>query len=357
VLTQRTRDLWDALQSSMKTREQPLMVGATTPGDDPLGLCTQEHDYTERILANPSLDRRRFGFIRNTPKEADWTKPANWRWANPAAGGFKSLSAMRDDCRKAQLNPAAAKRFRQYDLATWGISAVNRWVDLSVWDATAGLVRPETITGRPAYAGLDLASTTDLAAWCVTVPTVGDGGDEMGYEAVWRFWAPEARRADLDDRTGGQASVWARQGFLTFTEGDVIDYRQILVDIDVDARRFDIVEVAYDRWGMTQLTQDLGDAGLSMVPMSQGFAAMSPPTKAWEGLIRSGRYRHGGNPAMRWQFDNIRMRVDPEGNLKIDKGKSADKVDGCIAAVMALDRALRHNTGVSAYEARGLEVV
>lgn len=355
VLTQKTRELWDAFESSMKAREQPLMIGATTPGDDPLGLCTQEHDYTERVMRQPHLDRRRFGFIRNTPKDADWTDPKVWKLANPALGTFKSRTAMRDACRKAKLNPATAKRFRQYDLATWGISAVTRWMDLTVWDATAGLVRERDMQGRPAFAGLDLASSVDLAAWNVVVGSDTDEEGQRTFRAVWRFWAPEARRSDLDERTGGQASIWAKEGFLRFTEGDVIDYRAILQDIDKDARRFDIAEIAYDRWGMTQLSQDLMDQGLVVVPVSQGFASLSPPTKALEGLIRSRRYIHGGNPVMRWMIDNVRMRTDPAENIKPDKGRSADKIDGVVAAVMALDRALRAGPPIrSVYEERGL---
>ena len=158
--------------------------------------------------------------------------------------------------------------------------------------------------------------------------------------------APSSRRQGLDERTGGQASVWARDGWLRFTEGDVIDYEAILQDLDTDARDFDLRELAYDRWGMTQLSQMLIDQGLTVVPMGQGFASMSPPTKAWEGLIRQRRYRHGGNPAMRWMIDNVRVRNDPSGNVKIDKSRSADKVDGAVAAVMALDRALRSTAPV-----------
>lgn len=341
VLTQPSRDLWDAFETATGTREQPLMVAATTAGDDPVGLCATEHDYTERVLRQPHLDRRRFGYIRNTPRDADPFDPKTWAFANPALGQFKSRQAMRDDANKAKHNPAALKAFKQFQLNMWGTSALTAWMDLQVWDETAGLVRVEDLVGRPAFAGLDLASSTDLAAWCVTVPTEPDDEGVRSFDALWRIWAPEARRTALDERTGAQASVWEREGFLRFTEGDVIDYQAILADIDEDARRFDITEVAYDRWGMTQLSQDLTDAGLLVVPMGQGFASMSPPTKEWERLIRQRLYRHGGNPVMRWMIDNVRVRTDPAGNVKIDKGKSADKVDGAIAAVMALDRALR----------------
>lgn len=340
VVTQPSRELWDAFRTGMGKRDQPLMMAATTAGDDPVGLCAVEHDWTERVQRQPHLDPHRFGFIRCTPRDADWTDPKVWRFANPGIGQFVSRRALAAECQEAKESPPKQKAFRQYRLNTWGLAAVNRWMQLDVWDRAAGLVPRDQLLGRSCYAGLDLASTTDLAALCLTFPTQSNG-HEPEFDALWRVWAPEARRQDLDERTGGQASVWARDGFLRFTEGDVIDYQAILQDLDTDARAFDLRELAYDRWGMTQLSQMLITEGMTVIPMGQGFASMSPPTKAWEGLIRQQRYRHGGNPVMRWMIDNVRVRNDPSGNIKIDKGRSADKVDGAVAAVMALDRALR----------------
>ena len=352
VLTQPSRELWDAFRTAWGTRDQALMVAATTAGDDPVGLCATEHDFSERVLRNPKLDPHRLVFMRNLPLEADWTDPKNWKHTNPAAGSFLSMRVLKAECKEALASPVKQKAFRQFRCNTWGLAATNRWMALDTWDATAGMVVRDRLAGRRCFGGLDLASSVDLAAWCLVFP---DDQDEPDFDALWRFWAPEARRHYLDERTGGQASVWARQGFLRFTEGDVIDYKAIEADIDTDARAFDLVEVAYDPWGMTQMSQDLMDAGLSVVDMRQGYASMSPPTKAWEGLIRQKRFRHGGNPVMRWMMDNIRLRTDPAGNIKIDKGSSADKVDGPISTVMALDRALRHTKPAkSAYEERGL---
>jgi phage terminase large subunit-like protein len=355
VLSQPNRLLWDAFASAMGTREQPLMVAATTAGDDPVGLCAVEHAYTEKVIKQPHLDRRRFGYIRNTPTDADWADPKTWKVANPALGQFKSVQTMRDGARQAKGNPASLKAFRQYHLNQWGTAELTAWLDLELWDASAGMVFERDMTGRPAYAGLDLSSTTDLTAWCVTVASEEKDGEDRNFRSVWRFWVPEARRGPLDERTGGQATVWAKEGFLRFTEGDVVDYRAVLRDIDHDARRFDIAEVGFDRWGATGLAQDLMDAGLQVVPIGQGFASMTAPTKEWERLIRSKRYLHGGNPLMRWMVSNARARFDPAGNVKLDRSKSADKIDGCIAAVMALDRALRATPPQhSVYETRGL---
>lgn len=351
IIAQPSRELWDALRTGMGKRDQPLMVAATTAGNDPASFAAAEHAYCERVAANPSLDPARLVYMRNTPEDADWKDEKVWHFANPALGDFLNISTLRDEAREAENNPSLENTFRQFRLNQW-VQSATRWVPLQLWDASAGMVVEADLAGRRCYGGLDLASSVDLAALCWDFP--GEAGD---HEAIWRFFLPKDRLADLNRRTGGQGAVWARQGFLRLTEGNVIDYKAILATIDADAQAFDVAEVAYDRWGMTQLSQDLVDAGMTVVPFGQGFASMSPPTKEMERLVTAGLYRHGGNPVMRWMFDNVVVRKDPAGNVKVDKAKSGDSVDGVVAAVMALDRAMRRDRGRSAYEERGLEVV
>jgi phage terminase large subunit-like protein len=339
VLTQPSRELWDALKTGMGARAQPLMIAATTAGNDANTLAGEEHAFSMKVRDDPSLDPSRFVFIRSTPRDADWRDEASWHEANPALGDFLSLSTLRDEAKEAESSPAKENAFRQFRLNQW-VSQATRWLPLHSWDASAGMVDETELRGRRAFGGLDLASSTDIAALCWTFR---DGeGDEESYCAAWRFWVPQERLGDLERRTGGAATRWVREGWLRTTEGDVIDYRAILATIDRDAQTFDVHELAYDRWGMTQLATDLADNGMTVVPFGQGFASMSPPTKEWERLVLDKRYRHGGNPVMRWMVDNITVRTDPAGNIKIDKAKSTEKVDGCVAAVMALDRASRY---------------
>lgn len=345
VLTQPNAELWNALRTAMGTRAQPLLVAATTAGNDPSGFCAAEHAYSESVLHSPKLDRRRFVFMRNTPRDADWLDERHWYSANPALGQFLDIEALRDEAREAQLAPRKQNSFRQFRLNQW-VQQATRWLDLDTWDSTAGIVVHERLAGRHCFAGLDLASTTDIAALCYDFP-----GEDGIHEALWRFWLPEERLPDLISRTGGQAATWERQGFLELTPGNVIDYNYIRTALIEDANRYDIREIAYDRWGMAQLQSELVEEGFTIVPFGQGFRDMSAPTKEWERLLLAGLYRHGGNPVMRWMADNIVVRTDPAGNLKIDKQRSHEKVDGAVAAVMALDRAQRHERpAVSAYE-------
>ncbi len=336
VIAQPSRELWDALKTGMGARTQPLMVAATTAGNDPAGFAASEHAYCARVAADPRVDPSRFVYLRNTPADADPWDEKGWSFANPALGDFLSIQTLRDEAREAQANPAVENTFRQFRLNQW-VQQHTRWIPLPAWDASAGMVVEDALRGRRCFGGLDLASSVDIAALAWDFP-----GDDGYHDVIWRFFIPEERLPDLDRRTGGQAAAWVREGLITATPGNVIDYQAVLRQIDLDAQAFDVVELAYDRWGMTQLSQDLIDAGMTVIPFGQGFASMSGPTKELERLVLDGRYRHGGNPVMRWMIDNVMVRTDPAGNIKVDKAKSGDKVDGVVAGVMGLDRATRH---------------
>jgi len=354
VLTQPSAELWDAFRTSLGTRDQPLMIAATTAGNNPSSFCAVEHDYCERVAKDPKLEPTRFVYMRNTPKDADWRDEANWYFPNPGLGDFLSIEELRAEAREAELAPSKQNTFRQFRLNQW-VQQTSRWMDLAAWDATAGMVVADEIVGRDCWGGLDLATTTDMAALCWTFRDPQLEAGEEGFVGVWRFWVPEARVADLNQRTAGRFAVWVREGLVTVTEGAIIDYASIKHTIRADGMKFHIREVAYDRWGMAQLQTELADEGLVVVPFGQNFASMSSPTREWERLILEGKYRHGGNPVMRWMMDNVVVRTDPAGNIRIDKQKSHEKVDGPVAAVMALDRAMRYETPAqSAYEDHGL---
>jgi phage terminase large subunit-like protein len=351
VLTQRSADLWNALRTAMGTREQPLMLAATTAGNNPSSFAAKEHEYCEKVAARPSTDPTRFVYMRNAPKNADWQDEKNWTLPNPALGDFLSLQALRDEAKEAAADPTKENAFRQFRLNQW-VQQSTRWLSLHHWDQQPNIQMLSDLDGASCYGGLDLSSKLDLTALCWTFPH----GDT--FEALWRFWLPADRLADMDRRTGDKASVWVREGFLTLTEGNVIDYEAVTAQIDADARRFDVRELAFDPWGATQLANQLTDRGLSMVEFRQGFRSMSEPLKEWQKLIISGHYVHAGNPVMRWMADNLVVQTDPAGNLKPDKSKSHEKIDGCVAAVMSLARAtLGTSRGPSVYESRGLEMV
>lgn len=334
LLTQPSRELYDAMRTSFGARAQPLLLLATTAENDPAGFAASEREWSERVLADPALDPERLVVMYGAGEGDEWTSRRTWRKVNPALGDFLELRVLESECRQALGNPAAERAFKQFRLNMPG-SRVGRAIDLSVWDAApAGSTSPAA--RARCWAGLDLASTSDLAAYALDFP---DGAG--GHDVIWRHFAPASALRDLSRRTGGAADVWVAQGWLTLTEGDVIDYAAITGALARDRERWDIAEVAFDRWGATQLSGDLIDAGWPLVQMGQGYASMAAPTAELLRLIKAGAYRHGGNPVARWEAGNAVTRADPAGNLKLDKARSADKIDGLVAGVMALDRSLR----------------
>ena len=140
------------------------------------------------------------------------------------------------------------------------------------------------------------------------------------------------------------------------TEGNVVHYGFIEKFIEELGTRFNIREIAFDRWGAVQMVQNLEGMGFTVVPFGQGFKDMSPPTKEFMKLTLGGRIAHGGHPVLRWNMDNIFIRTAPAGNIKADKEKSTEKIDGAIATIMALDRAIRcgNDNTVSVYDSRGI---
>jgi phage terminase large subunit-like protein len=327
VLTQPSRDLWDAMRTGMGARTQPLMVAATTAGTVST-FAHEESQWSQQVVADPAKDPTRFVFMRNTALETDWRDESTWIWANPALGDFLSLQTLRDEAHEAEQRPAAQNSFRQFRLNQWTQQS-TRWLDLGLWDENASIVDRETLKGLPAYGGLDMASTADFTAWVLLVPK-----DDALY-VVPRFWLPRGALAKAGVMRGTY-ELWVKQGFLTLTDGDVVSHRDIVQDIGKDAEHFDIREFAFDPWQSDAVVQQLEDGGLLAVKCPQNMGRLSPPSKELERLLGERRFHHGGNPILRWMADNVEAERDAADNIKPSKKKSAEKIDGIVAAVMAI---------------------
>lgn len=236
---------------------------------------------------------------------------------------------------------------------------VIAWMAGETWrqqvfaDACSLGVSEDDLEGRVCYGGLDLSSTTDITAFVLVFPPE-DETDR--YIILPYFWLPEDNLPLRVNRDHVPYDVWERQGFLQTTEGNVVHYGYIEKFIERLGERFNIREIAFDRWGAVQMVQNLEGMGFTVVPFGQGFKDMSPPTKELMKLVLEQRIAHGGHPVLRWMMDNIYIRTDPAGNIKPDKEKSTEKIDGAVAAIMALDRAIRcgNVSAESVYDARGL---
>ena len=353
--TQPNRKLYDVMtKGSGDARMQPLYFLITTAGDNTNSICYEVHQKAKDILEGRKFDASFYPVIYGADENDDWTDPKVWMKANPSLGVTIGIDKVEAACEQAKQNPAEENAFRQLRLNQWVKQAV-RWMPMDKWDACAIPFDDEDLEGRVCYAGLDLSSTTDLSSCCLVFPPFDE---EEPFYVMPYYWVPEETLDLRVRRDHVPYDLWERQGFIKTTEGNVIHYGFIEKFIEELGERYNIREIAYDRWGATQMSQDLEGAGFTVVPMGQGFASMSPPTKELMTLTLQKRIAHRGHPVLRWNMDNICIRQDPAGNIKADKSKSTEKIDGAIAMIMALDRAIRcgNETSQSVYDTRGLLV-
>ena len=353
--TQPNRKLFDVMtKGSGDARMQPLYFLITTAGTDTNSICYEPHQKAKDILEGRKIDPTFYPVIYGAGEDEDWTDPKVWIKSNPSLGETIGMDKVEAACESAKQNPGEENSFRQLRLNQWVKQAV-RWMPMDKWDACAFPVNEEMLEGRVCYGGLDLSSTTDLTSFCLVFPPEDE---EEPYYVLPYFWVPEDTLELRVKRDHVPYDLWNRQGYLETTEGNVVHYGYIEKFIERLGERFNIRDIAFDRWGATQMSQDLENMGFTVVPMGQGFASMSPPTKELMKLTLEKKIAHGGHPVLRWNMDNIFIRTDPAGNIKADKAKSTEKIDGAIAMIMALDRAIRcgNDTSGSVYDTRGLLV-
>lgn len=339
VLTQPNADLWEAMKTGMGTRSQPLMVAATTAGNDPASFAKSEHDEMVRVLEDPARAPHVFPYLRNVPRDADPWDEANWVLGNPALDSFKKRESMRQEAMEARENPRKENSFRQFQLNQW-VQQATRYIQLDEWDANRREVAPNPdwlvprLEGRPCWAGLDLSAKMDLSAWSLLFE---DG------TILWRFWVPESVVPILDKHTDHRFGQWVREGWVTATEGDVIDYARIYDDIEADCGRFVVTSCFYDKWSGEPVRQALAErAYLEMYESSTTYERMTQPMKELLRALRAQELNHAGNPVARWQADCLEAKSptdDPERvrPVKPDRQKTGKRIDGMVALLLALD--------------------
>lgn len=351
--TQPDRRLYDVLtKGSGDSRTQPVYLFLTTAGTDTHSICYEVHQKALDIIEGRKSDRTFYPVIYGADMDDDWGDPEVWKKANPSLGITVSMEKVREAYESARLSPGDEQAFRQLRLNQW-TNATVRWMPSEAWKACSFPVSEEELEGRVCYGGLDLSSTTDITAFVLVFPPEGEDGK---YIILPYFWIPEESMEQRVRRDHVPYDIWVRQGKLLTTEGSVIHYGFIEEFIRKLGERFNIREIAFDRWGAVQMTQDLDEMGFTVVPFGQGFKDMSSPTKELMKLVLEKRIAHGGNPVLSWMMGNVYIRTDPAGNIKADKAKSTEKIDGAVAMIMALDRAIRHGgeTAESVYDRRGI---
>ena len=352
---QPNRSLYDVmLTGSGDARKQPLYFLITTAGTDRNSICWEVHQKAEDILKGKKIDKSFYPVIYGLEDKADWTDEKNWYKANPSLDITVDVDKLRQAFNSAKENPAEENLFRQLRLNQWVKQSI-RWMPMDKWNLCSFNVDKERLKGRKCYGGLDLSSTTDITAFVLVFPPEDEDGK---YEILPFFWLPEETLDLRARRDHVPYDIWEKQGLIMTTEGNVVHYGFIEKFIENLGTIYNIKEIAYDRWGAVQMVQNLEGMGFTIVPFGQGYKDMSPASKELMKLVLEKKIAHGGNEVLAWMIDNIHVKTDPAGNIKPDKEKSTEKIDGAVALIMALDRALRHNgDNESIYNERGILIL
>lgn len=376
VLSQADDSLWKAMRTAAGARAQSLMLAITTETSDQVSFGAEFIDEADRVMEDPARAPHHFAYVRKMPRTVEelerlWrlfpARPElpvsvdpwderNWAWPNPGLGDFLSLQALREEAEEAQQKLSAENGFRQFRL-NQRVSQVTRWISMDLWDANAREIAPTPgwlagrVEGMRCWGGLDLSSKLDLTAWALLF---GDGS------VLWRFWAPESVTGVLDEHTDGKFSQWARDGWITLTDGDTIDYDRIYDDVEEDHATFVITDVTYDKWSGEPVRQEIEKrTGLELVESNTTYMRMTGPMKEFQRRLAAREYAHYGNPVARWMADSVQCKTpadDPDRirPVKPDRDKTGKRIDGIPALLFAQDGAMRGAPAPSVYETRGL---
>lgn len=348
--TQPNRELWDTMKTSTGARTQPLLISLTTAGSSKTdgNICWEMHEYAMKVKDGVVEDDAFLPVIYRAEDEDDFLEESTWEKANPNYGVSVKKDYIRAEAKLATELPSYENAFRRLHLNQWTTNE-TKWLSDSQWMSCEDEIDTELLKGRECYGGLDLSSTRDLSALTLVFPM-----DDGTLHSIPFYWLPEITAQERGRKDKVPYVQWAREGFIKLTEGDVQDYDYIRHTINELALKYRIKSIAFDRWNSTQLVNNLQDDGATMSPFGQGYASMSAPTKEMEKLVLKKRIVHGNNPVLRWQVQNVQLRTDPAGNIKIDKAKSSEKVDGVVSLVMGIGEWMSSDTGASVYDSRGI---
>ncbi len=348
---QPTPDLWNVLRFAGAARQQPLLFWISTAGVDRESVCFSQWKQAKDVQESLAVDIGLLPVIYEPDENADpWSEEA-WKAVNPSYGITISPRDMREAADEAKADPSKENTFRRYRLNQW-TRQESRWIPLERWQECRAEFGEDDLRGKRCWAGLDLATTTDLNALVLLFR------DGPTYRVLPYFWSPESALRSRERGNRQRIDHWAAKGLIKLTSGNSVDYGVIRRDVNVLADKFRVREVAIDPWNATSLATDLQGDGFKVQYVRQGFASISPATKEFEKLVVNKGILHNGNPVLDWMFNNMAVEMDAGGNVKPSKEKSSEKIDGIVATLIALARAIQQGAPrKSVYEDRGMTVL
>ena len=354
------RDLWDVIVSALGSRDQPVVFVITTAGVDTLGICYEQRSHVLRTL-DPNSETQSddwFGYIATLDghdgvfdsKEEqkvrdDHTDPKVWVKANFLIDRGKKRDYLQGQVREGEQ--LASKRndvlTKQFDI--W-CETKESWLSVAKWDENARKIDLEKLAGKRCCSGMDLSSNTDLTAHVLIFLR----GVYKELAIVPFLYLPEDNMRERMKRDRVPYDQWVKAGHIKTTPGDAIDLAFIKQDYRDLAAKFEILETGFDPWKAAELATELGNEGATMVEMRQGHGTLGYPTRKFEEFIIKKTLWNNGNPALRWMAQNVTVRRDENENIVPDKKKARMRIDGIVAAIMALGRVLSIDDAPSKYE-------
>ena len=341
--------MFDVIKSAFGARRQPLMFIITTAGFDKSGVCYAYRENVIKVLRGVNEDDSLFGIIYTLDDKSEWDDPTMWIKANPNLGVSLSADYLADQVKDAKNRPEAVRNVMTKNVDLW-VDAERTWILDDVWQKCIGTTDPADLKGCACWGRLDLSNVSDITAYVLLFH------ENDRFQLLPHFWIPEEKMLEKVRKENINYDKWAAEGYVTVTPGNVIDYDFVKADILRIVADYDLRTSAYDRWNSSQTIIDLQNEGMECNPFGQGYGSMSAPTKEFEKLVLTGKIEHFGNPVLRWMLASTLVKTDPAGNIKPDKEKSTQKIDGIVASIMALGEWMtaQADDESNPYENRGL---
>ncbi len=341
--------MFDVIKSAFGARRQPLMFVITTAGFNKSGACYAYRENVIKVLRGVNEDDSLFGIIYTLDDKSEWDDPKMWIKANPNLGVSLSADYLADQVKDAKNRPEAVRNVMTKNVDLW-VDAERTWILDDAWQKCIGTTAPADLKGCACWGGLDLSNVSDITAYVLLFH------ENDRFQLLPHFWIPEEKMREKIRKENINCDKWVAEGYVTVTPGNVIDYDFVKADILRIVADYDLRTSAYDRWNSSQTIIDLQNEGMECNPFGQGYGSMSAPTKEFEKLVLTGKIEHFGNPVLRWMLASTLVKTDPAGNIKPDKEKSTQKIDGIVAAIMALGEWMtaQANDERNPYENRGL---
>ena len=367
--SQPNRGLFDVMtEGSGDARTQPLYFIITTAGDDPdrTSIGWEIHSLAQDILTGAKVDPTFYSMLYGIDREnkriwtgreyqsvdeVDWKDPELWARVNPSIDHTVPMDKVVGQFTRAQGNPSREKNFRWLRLNSWEKIKLSKWLGVDFWDLCKSKIDLDRLKGRPCYGGLDLSSKIDMTSFVLLFPP--DDINKNWIVLPW-FWLPEDNITQRVDKDGVPYNVWVNQGYLQTTPGNVIDYKFIEEFIIKLKDKYNIRQIGYDPWNAMQTAIRLEDAGLTVAEVRQGAKSMSAPMKELEQLAMGKKISHNGHPILRWNVGNVEIKTDENENIRPVKGRGTERIDGLVATINAMNRALLNENTESVYKKRGV---